>query len=323
MTLLLEIRDRVRSLSYYHVVIACFGLAVIGILMVAPTMLSPDNIKLVLRQGSIPALMAIGVTFVVISGRLDLSVGSLLSLTAIVVVDVHDAFGPAVAIGAGLAIGLLVGCVNGALVAVLRLNPLIATLGMLSLLQGVSLIYSDGRNSLIMDPENTWFSAIGRAYLGGIPVPIIILAVATIMFTILLRYTTFGRKVYAIGGNEAASRYSGVNATRIVFLCYIISALLTAIAAIVFSSRVMAAQNDSGSGMELYVLSGIILGGASLFGGSGTVFLSVVGVMVLEFIQNGLLIVGLPYYSQWILTWVVIIAVVWSDLASKRYAGRA
>lgn len=317
--MLLQIIRKPFHLSYYQLVIAFFGLALIGILFVAPTMLSPDNIKLVLRQGSIPALMAIGVTFVVISGRLDLSVGSLLSLCAILIVDLHDKVGPVIAIGAGLGIGLLVGCVNGFLVAVLRLNPLIATLGMLSLLQGISLIYSDGRNALIMDPENTWFSFIGRSYIAGIPVPIIILIIATIGFSILLRYTTFGRKIYAIGGNEAASRYSGINATRIVFSCYVISGLMTAVAAVVFSSRVMGAQNNSGSGLELYVLSGVILGGASLFGGSGTILLSVVGVMILEFIQNGLLIVGLPYYTQWILTWIVIIAIVWSDLASKRY----
>lgn len=317
--MLLQIIRKPFHLSYYQLVIAFFGLALIGILFLAPTMLSPDNIKLVLRQGSIPALMAIGVTFVVISGRLDLSVGSLLSLCAILIVDLHDKVGPIIAIGAGLGTGLLVGCVNGFLVAVLRLNPLIATLGMLSLLQGISLIYSDGRNALIMDPENTWFSFIGRSYIAGIPVPIIILIFATIIFSILLRYTTFGRKVYAIGGNEAASRYSGINAKRIVFSCYVISGLMTAVAAVVFSSRVMGAQNNSGSGLELYVLSGVILGGASLFGGSGTVLLSVVGVMILEFIQNGLLIVGLPYYTQWILTWIVIIAIVWSDLASKSY----
>ncbi len=317
--MLLQIIRKPFHLSYYQLVIAFFGLALIGILFVAPTMLSPDNIKLVLRQGSIPALMAIGVTFVVISGRLDLSIGSLLSLCAILIVDLHDKVGPVIAIGAGLGIGLLVGCVNGFLVAVLRLNPLIATLGMLSLLQGISLIYSDGRNALIMDPENTWFSFIGRSYIAGIPVPIIILIIATIGFSILLRYTTFGRKIYAIGGNEAASRYSGINAKRIVFSCYVISGLMTAVAAVVFSSRVMGAQNNSGSGLELYVLSGVILGGASLFGGSGTILLSVVGVMILEFIQNGLLIVGLPYYTQWILTWIVIIAIVWSDLASKRY----
>lgn len=317
--MLLQIIRKPFHLNYYQLVIAFFGLALIGILFLAPTMLSPDNIKLVLRQGSIPALMAIGVTFVVISGRLDLSVGSLLSLCAILIVDLHDKVGPIIAIGAGLGTGLLVGCVNGFLVAVLRLNPLIATLGMLSLLQGISLIYSDGRNALIMDPENTWFSFIGRSYIAGIPVPIIILIFATIIFSILLRYTTFGRKVYAIGGNEAASRYSGINAKRIVFSCYVISGLMTAVAAVVFSSRVMGAQNNSGSGLELYVLSGVILGGASLFGGSGTVLLSVVGVMILEFIQNGLLIVGLPYYTQWILTWIVIIAIVWSDLASKSY----
>lgn len=322
MSLLQQIRGRQFSPSYYHLVIGFFAMALVAILFVVPTMLSPDNIKLVLRQGSIPALMAIGVTFVVISGRLDLSIGSLLSLTAILVVDLHDKIGPAAAIAAGVGIGLLVGAVNGFLVAVLRLNPLITTLGMLSLLQGISLIYSDGRNSLIMEPEATWFSFFGRAYIAGIPVPIIILAVATIGFTILLRYTTFGRRIYAIGGNEAASRYSGIDATRIVFACYLISGLMTALAAIVFSSRVMAAQNDSGFGMELYVLSGVILGGASLFGGSGTVLLSVVGVMILEFIQNGLLIVGLPYYTQWILTWIVIIAIVWSDIASKRYRER-
>ena len=299
------------------VLIAAALLALAGLLVV-PAMLSPENIRLVLRQGSIPALMAIGITFVVICGRLDLSIGSLLSLVAIVVVDLHDKIGPEAAIAAGIGIGLLVGCINGLLVGVLRLNSLIATLGMLSLLQGLSLIYSDGRNALIMAPDETWFSAIGRAYIAGVPVPVIILAIAIILFSVLLHRTTFGRSVYAIGGNEKASLYSAIKTTRVVFTFYVISGLLTAIAAIVFSSRVMAAQNDSGAGLELYVLAGVILGGASLFGGSGTVLMSVVGVMVLAFIQNGLLIAGLPYYTQWILTWFVIIVFVWADLASKK-----
>ncbi|MGW1419917.1 ABC transporter permease [Bradyrhizobium manausense] len=263
-------------------------------------------------------IIASGVTFVVIAGRLDLSVGSLLSLCAVTIVNLHDRCSPELAMAAGLAIAIIVGCVNGLLVAVLRLNSMIATLGMLSLLQGVSLLYSSGQNALIATPNQTWFALFGRGYFFGIPMPVIILIAFAAAMAAILERSNFGRRLMAVGGNETAAVFAAISASKIIFAAYVISGAATGLAAIVLGSRVMAAQNDSGSGYELAVLAGIILGGASLVGGSGSVLRSVFGVILLGVIQNALLLVGMPYYFQWLITWAIIIGAAWIDIASTR-----
>ena len=283
-----------------------------------PRLLSFDNITQVLRQFSIQAIMALGVTFVMVAGRLDLSVGSLLSLCSVSAIGLHEAFGPEAAIAGTLLIGIAIGCFNGLLVAVLRLNSLIATLGVLAALQGVSLIVTGGKNLTIAAPDETWFAVIGRGHLFGIPLPIVILFALAVMLAFIMTRTTFGRMVFAVGGNETASIYSSLPTSRIIFSTYVISGLCTAIAAVVLASRVMSARNDSGAGYELLVVAGIILGGTSLIGGSGGIGRSVLGIIILAFIQNATLLLGYPYYFQWLVTWIVIIAAVWFDLAAKR-----
>ncbi|HKJ95023.1 MAG TPA: ABC transporter permease [Gammaproteobacteria bacterium] len=282
------------------------------------TFLTTGNILQVLRQASILGTMALGVTFVVICGRLDLSVGSALSLTTVLVVDLHDKIGPGPAILVTLVAGLLVGVVNGLLIGYVRLNSLIVTLGMLSTLQGVTLIYTGGKNVSVANPEATWFGFFGRGHFLDIPVPVWIFLGGAAVLGVILARTSYGRQVYAVGGNETASRFSGVNARRIVFSAYLLSGLTTAVAAVIMGSRVMGSQNNVGQGYELQVLAGIILGGTSLLGGSGTLLKTVIGIAILGFIENGLLLLGYPYYVQWLVTWAVIIGAVWLDVASKR-----
>jgi ribose transport system permease protein len=283
-----------------------------------PGLFSPDNVAQVLREAAVSGIMAAGVTFVVIAGRLDLSIGSLLTLCTLSTLTLHDAVSPGFAVAASLAIGIAVGLLNGVLVAYLRLNSLIATLGMLSLLQGIALLITDGQNAHASHKTATWFAYIGRGYLGGVPIPVVIVAGVAILAGLLLSFSNFGRRVYAVGGNETASAFAGVDTKRTILLAYLLSGLVTGIAAVVFSSRVMAAQNDTGAGYELSVLSGVILGGTSLLGGSGGVGRSVAGIVLLGFIQNALLLLGLPYYFQLIITGVVIVGAVWIDLVSKR-----
>jgi ribose transport system permease protein len=308
-----------RRLSFGHVALAAAALGASVICCVwIPQIASLSNISEVLRQIAVPGLIAIGVTFVVICGRLDLSVGSLLSLCAVVAVHVQNAAGPVAAVAATVAVGVIAGCVNGALVAVLRLNSLIATLGTLSLLHGIALIYTAGQNWPVNHPERSGFAVFGRDYLGPVPVPVLILAGFSVLLWILLTRTTFGRRVFAVGGNETASRFSSINSTATIFSSYVLSGAMTAVAAIVFASRVMTARNDSGTGYEIAVLSGIILGGTSLIGGSGGIGRTIVGIIILGFVQNILVLLGLPYFTQWLVTWVVIIVAVWGDVARQR-----
>lgn len=285
---------------------------------ISPAFLTPDNLVLVLRQVSITGLIAIGLTFVVICGRLDLSVGSLLTLSGVVLINIHEAVGPEVAIVVCLLIGLLVGCTNGFLVAALGLDSLITTLGMLSVLQGLALIYTDAKNVYVSHPDVSWFSFIGRGYIYGIPFPVILLLFCAVVLSIVLQRTVFGRQVFAVGGNGLASVFSGIGARRTAFFAYAISGLMTALATVVFASRVMAVQNNSGAGLEMTALAGIILGGTSLSGGSGSIMRSLAGVVALGLLQNWLLLVGLPYQAQWIATWIIIVSAVWLNESRKR-----
>ncbi|MFT5742320.1 MAG: ribose/xylose/arabinose/galactoside ABC-type transport system permease subunit [Paracoccaceae bacterium] len=306
-----------RFLARQGILIA-FALFIIGFTLANQKFLTPDNILSVVRSSAILGVMALGVTFVVISGNLDLSVGSMMSFSAIVVLDLHDKIGPLPAILAMFAMTLALGALIGFLVGYLKLNSLIVTLGMLSAIHGLTLTYSGGKNMDIADKEGTWFAVFGQGSALGIPIPILIFLLVAAFLGIVLAKTPFGRKVYAVGGNGTAATFSGIRRARTVFACYVISAGCVATAGLIQASRSMGSQNTVGQGLELDVLAAVILGGASLLGGSGTIFKTVIGVLILGFIQNGLLLVGLQFYVQFVVTWVIIILAVWLDIAAKR-----
>jgi ribose/xylose/arabinose/galactoside ABC-type transport system permease subunit len=290
----------------------------LGATIVTPAILSPGNILLVLRQNSVMGIMALGVTFVVLCGRLDVSVGSLLSLLVVVIVALHDVVGPMAAMLAGLAIAAIVGAINGYLVGYLRLNSLITTLGGYAALQGVANVTSAGGLQLVKNPADSWFGFFGRGFLFNIPVPDLLFFGLALVAAWVLAQTNYGRAVRAVGGNELASRYSSIDAKAIVFSAYMASAILTAVAAIVLSSRAMSAQSDSGAGLEISVLSAIFLGGTSLGGGVGGIGRTVLGVIVLAFISNAMILVGLPIQAQWLVSAIVILLAVWLDAATRR-----
>ena len=299
-------------------ILVAFAIFIIAFTLANPKFLSVDNMFSVVRSSAILGVMALGVTFVVISGNLDLSVGSMMSFSTIVVLDLHDKIGPLLAIPAMFAMTLALGAFIGFLVGYLKLNSLIVTLGMLSAIHGLTLTYSGGKNMDIADKDGTWFSVFGQGTALGIPVPILIFIALAALLGLVLSKTPFGRKVYAVGGNGTAATFSGIRRARTVFFCYIMSATCVATAGLIQASRSLGSQNTVGQGMELEVLAAVILGGASLMGGSGTIFKTVIGVLILGFIQNGLLLLGLQFYVQFVVTWIIIILAVWLDIAAKR-----
>jgi len=299
-------------------ILVAFAVFIIGFTIANERFLDPDNIMGVIRSSAILGVMALGVTFVVISGNLDLSVGSMMSFSTIVVLDLHDKIGPTLAIPAMFAMTLALGAVIGFLVGYLKLNSLIVTLGMLSAIHGLTLTYSGGKNMDIANKEGTWFGVFGQGDALGIPVPILMFVLLAALLGAVLAKTPFGRKVYAVGGNGVAATFSGIRRPRVVFTCYLISAFCVATAGLIQASRSLGSQNTVGQGLELEVLAAVILGGASLMGGSGTIFKTVIGVLILGFIQNGLLLVGLQFYVQYVVTWIIIILAVWLDIAAKR-----
>ncbi|MDR9394625.1 ABC transporter permease [Roseovarius sp. SYSU LYC5161] len=299
-------------------ILVAFVFFIVGFTLANERFLDPDNVMGVIRSSAILGVMALGVTFVVISGNLDLSVGSMMSFSTIVVLDLHDKIGPGLAIPAMFAMTLALGAFIGFLVGYLKLNSLIVTLGMLSAIHGLTLTYSGGKNMDIDDKQGTWFSVFGQGEALGVPVPILVFALLAAVLGIMLAKTPFGRKVYAVGGNGTAATFSGIRRARVVFSCYIVSAFCVATAGLIQASRSLGSQNTVGQGLELEVLAAVILGGASLMGGAGTIFKTVIGVLILGFIQNGLLLMGLQFYVQYVVTWVIIILAVWLDIAAKR-----
>ncbi len=311
-------KEKIGGILARQGILVAFVLFMVGFALANQRFIAPDNVLGVIRSSAILGVMALGVTFVVISGNLDLSVGSMMSFSTIVVLDLHDQIGPALAIPAMFGLTLLIGAVIGFLVGYLRLNSLIVTLGMLSAIHGLTLTWSGGQNMDIADKEGTWFSVFGQGSVLGIPVPILIFAGLAVVLGLILAKTPFGRKVYAVGGNGVAATFSGVRRARVVFMCYLASSFCVATAGLIQASRSLGSQNTVGQGMELEVLAAVILGGASLLGGSGTIFKTVIGVLILGFIKNGLLLVGLQFYVQYTVTWVIIILAVWLDIAAKR-----
>ena len=313
--------QRLKSLGSFLArqgILVAFAIFMIGFALANERFVAVDNVLGVIRSSAILGVMALGVTFVVISGNLDLSVGSMMSFSTIVVLDLHDKIGPELAIPVMFAMTMAIGALIGFLVGYLKLNSLIVTLGMLSAIHGLTLTYSGGKNMDIADKSGTWFGVFGQGSLMGIPIPIFVFGMLAIFLSFLLGKTPFGRKIYAVGGNSVAATFSGIPRARVVFMTYIISSFCVATAGLLQASRSLGSQNTVGQGLELEVLAAVILGGASLLGGSGTVFKTVIGVLILGFIQNGLLLVGLEFYVQYVVTWAIIVLAVWLDIAAKR-----
>jgi ribose transport system permease protein len=295
-----------------------FALFLCIIAVYSKSFLTERNLVTVLRQVSIQGIIALGMTYVMIAGEIDLSVGSLLSLTTVLVVDLHDKAGPIVAILIGLVVGIISGCITGLFVGLLKRNSLICSLGMLSILQGLTFLYTHGQDVEIRNPDRTWFKFFGREDLLGIPAPVVIFAILACILTVVLRRTVYGRQLFAIGGNSIAGRYTGMSPGWLKFSVFVLSGALTGVGAVVLASRVMGSQNQAGEGYELQVIAAVVLGGTSLLGGEGAISKTIIGVLILGFLRNALLLLGLPYYDQWVVTWLILVAAAWAEVVSKR-----
>jgi ribose/xylose/arabinose/galactoside ABC-type transport system permease subunit len=287
--------------------------------IITPAILSVGNIMLVLRQYSALGIMAIGVTFAVLCGRLDVSIGSLASLMVVISIALHDMLGPTVSVLAALATALLIGAINGYLIAYLRLSSLVTTLGMFAALQGVANVIGLVGKQVAEKPDESWLSFIGRGFVLGIPMPVWIFATVALVSSWIIARTNFGRAIRAVGGSEKAAIYSSINAKAITFWAFMISAFCTWLGGMIMASRTMQAQADSGVGLEILALSAIFLGGTSLGGGVGGVGRTVIGVIVLAFVSNALVLIGAPIQAQWLASGSIIIIAVWLDsIARKR-----
>ncbi|MCD2175130.1 ABC transporter permease [Rhizobium sp. C4] len=264
-------------------------------------------------------IIALGMTLVIISGGIDISVGSLLALVVVTIGFSYDAGVPMpVAMVLGVLVGIAGGALNGALITQLRLNPLVVTLGTLALFRGIALAVSNAK-AVSSFPE--WFQFIGQGTLGPLPFQMIIFVIMVISFTFLLGATVFGRHVYSVGANEQASRFSGVSPERIRLAVYTLQGALVGIAGNVYCARISSARGNEGFGLEFLVITMVIFGGTRIAGGSGTILGTVIGGLVLWYLQDGLSFAG--FTSDWglLITGTFLIAGVLTNEALNRLHG--
>lgn len=286
----------------------------------APSFLSAKNILNLLRQSSVVGILAAGMTMVIISGNFDISVGYICCLAGIITAKLLNAGVPLpVVILAVLAAGAAVGVCTGTAVAVIGIPSMIATLGMGQVINGLLLLISKGYPTSIQNDAMTF---IGRESLLGIPVPIYFFLLAIVLVAFLLKKTTLGRYIYAVGGNQEASRLSGINTVWTVIRMFIISSMLAAFSGVVLTARVSTATAVAGQGYELDAIASVVIGGTCVSGGEGSAWRTILGVLFMGVISNSFNLLHIDVYYQYILKGLIILIAVGFDCFNRMRASQ-
>ncbi|CAN7158938.1 ABC transporter permease [Rhizobium sp. LjRoot254] len=290
-----------------------------------PSFIDPINVFNIMRQISITGLIALGMTFVILTAGIDLSVGALLALCGMVAAIVAKGgaastlslsasegtgYGWFAALLAAVVVGSAAGGIQGLTITKLKVPPFVVTLGGLTIFRGLTLMLSNGGPISGFTPDMRWF---GTGLIGPVPVPVIIFAIAAVLCHIVLRYTRYGRAVYAVGGNSEAARLSGLRVDRVLVSVYVIVGFFCGLAAFVLSARLNSAEAVAGLGYELTVISAVVIGGTSLFGGIGSVGGTVVGAALIGVLQNGLQFNNVSSYTQSVVIGLILILAVAFD----------
>jgi ribose/xylose/arabinose/galactoside ABC-type transport system permease subunit len=277
--------------------------------------LTVPNLLNVLRQVAIVGILALGMTFVILTRGIDLSVGSILGLSVVLFAGLLETYPMQVAIPVGLAAAMTAGLINGIGVAYARIPPFIMTLGMLSFARGLAFIYTGGTPIPII---NESFYDLGNGYLLGIPIPSLILIAVLAASGVVLTLTSFGRSIYAIGSNEEASRLSGVPVRAYITVVYVISGGVSGLAGLVYASQLSVGTPIAGQGYELDAIAAVVVGGTSLFGGSGSVFGTFIGTLIIGVLANILNLTGIDPFVQQLFKGALIVVAVFIMTRSDR-----
>jgi len=286
----------------------------------SPVFLSADNLFNIGSQTAVTAVIAIGMTLVIITAGIDLSVGSVAALAGVLGVMMMSQAGlpVPVAILGGTLVGAICGLVNGLLVSVAGLNPFIATLGMLTVARGLTFIFT---NAVAVFGAPNSFRLLGQGVIGPIPIPVLMIALVAVAGYIVLSRTRLGRYAYAMGSNLEAARLSGIPIRRYLTSVYVISGALAGFGGMIAASRVNSGQPNFGIGLELDVIAAAVIGGASLFGGQGTVVGTLIGAFLVALIRNGSVLLDInTFYQQVIIGVVIWLAVIWDQYRRRRLA---
>lgn len=297
-------QERVRRMGPGLAVVA-LGLA---LALLSDRFLTVNNILNVLRQVSINTIIASGLTLIILTGGIDLSVGSVLALSAALMGGMAaGGLHPTLAVAVGLAVGAGLGMINGLIVTRGRVAPFVATLATMTVARGLTLVYTEGRPVTGLPAS---LRALGTAYLGPIPVPIIIMVVLVGLVYLMLAHMPFGRFLYAVGSNEEAARFAGIPVQRTKVLAYMLGGLASALAGVILTGRLNSAQPTAGAGFELDAIAAVVLGGTSLAGGQGGVLGTVIGALIIGILDNGLNLLNVSsFYQQVAKGGVILLAV--------------
>jgi ribose transport system permease protein len=310
-----EKRINIRSLRELLLVGVVILLGIVWTIM-NPQFLSGNNISNILRQASYTAIASVGMTMVIIIGEIDLSAGSLVCASGLVgAVICKNTDSILLAVLGAIMVGVLVGAANGILCAVGKLPGFIASLASMTILRGLAYIVTGG-NSVVW--RNEQFTMIGTGYIGIIPVPVFVMVIIIFLGVILTTKTRFGRYIYAVGGNMEASRWSGIAVIKVKILVYVIMGILTSIAGLIITARLGSGQPSAGTGFEMDCITAAVVGGTSMTGGRGKVLGTVVGVLLLTVLTNGMTLVGMDTYWQQVLKGIIIVVSVLADTRSKK-----
>jgi len=289
----------------------------------SPYFFNAENIFNVLRNMSFIAIISVGMTMVIITGGIDLSVGSILAVCSMLTARLMwEGVNPLISFIIGLMFGIALGALNGFIITRMKVNPFITTMGMMSIARGLTYYIATGVKGAVASNiplKNPVLNFMGSGYLGPIPMPVIEMALLVLIASYFLRYTVLGRQVYAVGSNIEAARLSGVKVKNVQMFVHTLNGLMSALAGIINAGLLATAPTNAGTGVELDVIAAVIIGGASLSGGSGTIYGAVLGASIMAIIRNAFVLLHLPAFMQTITIGVVLILAVASDnLRSKQ-----
>ena len=300
---------RSKNLLGDYGILLVFLVVVVYLSVATPSFLSVDNLVNVVRQSSIIGFLALGTTFVMITAGIDLSIGSVVGLTGVVAATLAPAGGGGflIAVVVGLAIGALVGAVNSMVIVRGSVLPFLATLAMMAVARSAALVFTDGQPITSLSDSFQW---LGSGTIGPVPVPVLLFVVAAVVLEFVLSRTVFGRHVYAVGGDAESSRKVGISVSRVLVGVYVIAGVLAAVGGLVLTARVDGADPLAGTGYELQAIAAVVIGGTSLFGGTGTIRGTVVGVLLVGVVLNGMDLLNVSsYYQQAVQGLILVLAV--------------
>ena len=306
------------------VILNKYGIYIVLVVMVvilsiiSPTFFTGSNILNILRQVSISGILAIGMTFILITGGIDLSIGSVLALAGVLgatFAHSEPSYPLILVLVIGIGTGVACGLINGLLISRTTINPFIVTMGMMTIARGLALLYTNGRP---VTDQSEAFSYLGRGQIGPVTFPVILFILIAVVSIIILHKSVFGKYVYAVGGNEQSAIVSGINTAKIKLMVYLYSGALVGLAGLLLAARTNAATPNAGDGYELDAIAAAVIGGTSTAGGKGGIYGTIVGALIMTILANGMDILNISSYIQQIVKGIIIIAAVFIDQMNKK-----